>query len=197
MSGPIAIDFFVTNHDALGIRLEDKGRGTDGTPFDQVYKCFKTLELPAPDSHPYPTARRNFKWNTTLKMWEMIDQFGRVNMLSLGDLLEHPAFKPLVESPEIVSALTYYDKKIGGKQISEEDAIAANAAYDPANKPVSRRPGPKTPLSPAGSSAASSAASSTPHVTPDKREAASDPEPAGDKTSATAGQSRKRRSISE
>ena len=185
---PIGLTFAANNWQAWAIGIEDVGREIEGSPFNQLLAAIKAIERPAPASHPYSTARKNFTYDRTLKMWIQTDQFGRHNTIGLEEFLEDPLIQPLVEDPSIVYGINYMNKRRGGQRIEEADAFEAVANYDPENKPPSARPGAWTvaPYSPGARSPASNSASAPAAVD----SASASPSSASDGLSASTGPAR-------
>ena len=122
---PVDLTFAANNWQAWAIGIEDVGREIEGSPFNQLLAAIKGIERPAPASHPYSTARKNFTYDRTLKMWIQTDQFGRHNTIGLEEFLEDPLIQPLVEDPSIVYGINYMNKRRGGQRIEEADAFEA------------------------------------------------------------------------
>ena len=160
---PIGLNVFANNYEEWAVALEDKGRGYAGSPFELVRTAMKEIELPCdPEMNKgYATARSNFEYDKVLKIWKQKDKFGRVNTLPLGEFLERSDIKYLLEDPLICKGINWYNKRRGGQRITMDQAIEANANYDPANKPPSSLPGAwepdPAPSTPAATSAPASA----------------------------------------
>ena len=60
-------------------------------------------------------------------------------MINLEELLAYPEIAQYMHS--VISSVDYYDKVIGGSEITKEQAIAASKIVDPANRPVISTPG--------------------------------------------------------
>ena len=156
------VKIFANNFQALGFNLDATHKGKQGSGFEKLISAKNQLEIAAPPDHQYDTIKFIWKWDKEKQIFWQRDKFGRINMLSLREFLNAPCMDELLTDRSVVRSITYFDK-IGGKKITEAEAIAANDEYDPANKPT--RPGASNTAT-SSTSSTSGASSST--VTPEK-----------------------------
>ena len=104
-------------------------------------KVTKEIEFAKPDADfRYPSVKYPFKWDKAQGAHAVKVHNGKP-IVDIELFLEHPQISPLLDNGTgVVDQILYFDK-VGGKEISEEVAIANSKDIDLDKKPAPTRPG--------------------------------------------------------
>ena len=153
--GPIDQIILATSTDTLMVVFKEEQMNfvDENSAFQTVKNVIKNLEIPH-------TNVKAFTWGAKIavKPWVQVDSDGNAGTLRLDAFLKHPEIVATYTNQALVRSLTFRET-MNGPNISREQAIANNAAFDPDEEPVMNEDNeelPELPSLPCPSEASSS-----------------------------------------
>ena len=162
----IAWNVISNTYEPLAIQLEAVDMQVEDGGFKLSVGAIKNLETTnIPDGWQYNTIRV-FSYDRKKKIWVAKDKAGRVNVLSLDEILSHDDMKPVVGNANVVNGMNFLDRMYGNP-IPFDMAVNNSKIYDPTTAPKITLPGtrafavrtPRTPPATSSSAASSSGGS--------------------------------------